>query len=188
MNKPLIIFDLDGTLVDCKELHQRAFRSAVGDLMYADEEVEGLPTSKKIEYLQSQGMRVPADAWEQKQRLTFEVMEDFIQYNDPLWEQIWRLKDRYDFAVCSNATRRFTETVLDILEIKTFMNCGIYTADEHKPKPSPEMYWRAMENHAANRVWIYEDSPVGLQAARASGANVIAVENSRQTIKKLSNA
>ena len=86
MNKPLIIFDLDGTLVDCKELHQRAFRSAVGDLMYADEEVEGLPTSKKIEYLQSQGMRVPSDAWEQKQRLTFEVMEDFIQYNDRLWE------------------------------------------------------------------------------------------------------
>lgn len=184
MNK-LLIFDLDGTLVDCKALHQRAFRTATGDLVYADSEVEGLPTVKKIEYLTSLGLRVPADAWEQKQRLTYELLDTFVKYNDPLWEQMWRLKHHYDLAVCSNATRKFTETVLNILEIKSFMNAGIYTASESIPKPAPDMYLQCIGDRDPATVTIFEDSPVGIEAATRTGAWVEVVKNSRHLCELL---
>jgi len=50
MNNTLI-FDLDGTLVDCKQLHQDGFRWAVTtqipNIEYTDHEVEGKPTTEK---------------------------------------------------------------------------------------------------------------------------------------------
>ena len=184
MNK-LLIFDLDGTLVDCKALHQRAFRTATGDLQYSDSEVEGLPTLKKIEYLTDRGLLVPDDCWEQKQRLTYELLDTFVKYNDPLWEQMWRLRNHYDLAVCSNATRRFTETVLDILEIKSFMTAGIYTASESPAKPAPDMYIECMGSRDLDTVTIFEDSPVGIESATRSGAWVEVVKNSRHLCELL---
>ena len=51
----LLIFDLDGTLVDCKELHQIAFRKAVEQQVpgadFDDDLIEGLPTTEKIKVL-----------------------------------------------------------------------------------------------------------------------------------------
>ena len=48
-----IILDLDGTMVDCKQLHQDGFRWAISTLApeakYTNEELEGLPTTTKIE-------------------------------------------------------------------------------------------------------------------------------------------
>ena len=44
-NIKTIIFDFDGTLADCKELHQVAFRNALElvcpEAVYKDEEIEG---------------------------------------------------------------------------------------------------------------------------------------------------
>ena len=55
----LLILDYDGTLADCKELHQQAFRKACmkvnNAIRYTNEEVEGMPTFVKIDYLKAKG-------------------------------------------------------------------------------------------------------------------------------------
>ena len=60
-----IIFDFDGTLADCKELHQRAFRNALNsvcpEVEYTDEEIEGRPTREKIRILHSKGYEFNGD-------------------------------------------------------------------------------------------------------------------------------
>ena len=54
----LLIFDLDGTLVDCKQLHRDAFQQAIGNQYYPESQVEGLPTTEKIRILNEMGMEL----------------------------------------------------------------------------------------------------------------------------------
>ena len=60
-----LIFDFDGTIADCKELHQDAFRRAVqqvcGNANYDDELVEGRPTREKIRILHTMGYEFNGD-------------------------------------------------------------------------------------------------------------------------------
>ena len=60
-----IIFDFDGTLADCKELHQTAFRNAVMQLCpnaeFKDEDIEGRPTRDKIRILHTMGYEFNGD-------------------------------------------------------------------------------------------------------------------------------
>ena len=60
MSIKTIIFDFDGTLADCKELHQQAFRNAVITVCdgaeYDDELVEGRPTREKLKNPKNYGL------------------------------------------------------------------------------------------------------------------------------------
>ena len=84
LNK-LLIFDLDGTLVDCKQLHRDAFMQAIGNQYYPESQVEGLPTTEKIRILNEMGMELdPESVAKTKQRLTFELFDAHIHYNSKL--------------------------------------------------------------------------------------------------------
>ena len=84
----LLIFDLDGTLVDCKQLHRDAFLQAIDNRYYPEERVEGLPTTKKIEILNDMGYELDPD-WvaTKKKQLTFELFDAHISYNPELLHQ-----------------------------------------------------------------------------------------------------
>ena len=100
MNK-LIILDLDGTLVDCKELHQLAFREAIGR-DYPLDVVEGLPTLKKIEVLNEQGYELDSISVNRdKQNYTFDNIEDYVNFNPRLKRILSELMDSYIIAICS---------------------------------------------------------------------------------------
>lgn len=186
----LLIFDLDGTLVDCKELHQVAFRKAVlqqvPTAVFEDHEVEGLPTTEKIKVLQNKGIPVTMDVDRIKRDWTRDHIEDFVFYDEPMHRAIERLSKRgYRMTVCSNSRNEFVLKCLSIMDLWHFEL--VYSRDHGRPKPNPWMFNECMEitGTPASDTYIFEDSPVGISAARASGANVIEVTDSRDLIRKL---
>lgn len=185
----LLIFDLDGTLVDCKNLHQTAFRRAVEQQApgaeFTNDEVEGLPTTEKIKVLQNKGIPVTMELDSLKRDFTREHMEDFIKFDPELYELINDLDRRHRMAVCSNSRNEFVLKCLSILDLWRFEL--VFSRDHGRPKPNPWMFHECMSitNTPAHATWIFEDSPVGIQAANASGAHVVTVQNSTDLKRKL---
>ena len=86
MNK-LVIFDLDGVLIDSRDMHFDALNTALGkvDSKYViskDEHLslfDGLPTSRKLSMLTQQRNLSPdkhQQIWEDKQKATIEIFSN----------------------------------------------------------------------------------------------------------------
>ena len=110
----LLILDYDGTLADCKPLHQQSFRKACmkvnNAIRYTDEEVEGLPTLVKIDYLKAKGYQFDETLlMDLKQEYTMNDLSKYVMFDQELKDIFVRLKEKYKLAVCSNATRKFVD-------------------------------------------------------------------------------
>lgn len=186
-----IIFDFDGTLADCKELHQHAFRYAVQQVCpgaeYDDHLVEGRPTREKIRILHTLGYDFDDDNLNQiKQELTQKNLPQYVKFNAPLYDGIYRLSHKYKLCIASNATGPFIDRSLEILRIKDFF-LKINTATDFPAKPDTTTFNDCM-NYTGSDSWttaIFEDSPVGIQCAKATGSHVVEVKDVWDTIEKI---
>lgn len=191
MIKPLLIFDFDGTLADCKELHQYAFRQAALEVCpsieYQNEELEALPTKQKIKLLLDKGFVFDADKlFEIKQHLTMANIYKYIEYDNELVNLLQNLKENYQICVNSNATRTFVDKCLSIMKLNLFdLVC---TATEFPAKPSTFMYEYTMKwfNNTPDSTTIFEDSELGISAAKETGARVIEVRDAKHLKELLS--
>lgn len=187
MRVKLIIYDLDGVLVEAKNIHYDALNKALGE-KYAiswNEHLstyDGLKTNQKLEML-SERKGLPTELhkeiWEGKQKLTLQMLKE-LQPNQTLQSLMNALvEDGYKIAVCSNSIRKTVLTVLSKLGIMEFMDYIISNEDVQNSKPHPEMYWRAISKMGClpEETLIVEDSPYGLQAAYRSKAHVLRVVN-----------
>jgi beta-phosphoglucomutase-like phosphatase (HAD superfamily)/dTDP-glucose pyrophosphorylase len=180
----LIIFDLDGVLIDAKNIHFDSLNLALGE--YAidwDEHLsiyDGLKTSQKLEMLHDR-KGLPREnfkrIWEEKQKYTLASLSK-VGESDRLRECMFSLaSDGYKIAVCSNSIRKTVLTVLSKLGIIEYMDLIISNEDVKNSKPHPEMYWKAisMMSCLPEETLIVEDSPYGLLAASRAKANILRV-------------
>jgi len=187
----LIIFDFDGTIADCKGLHQHAFRVAFETLLpgetYDEESLEGLPTTEKMRRLSSTGLVFDHTEFNRiKQHLTLTNLKDYIRVNPELNHQLKRLRGIAPLALCTNATARFIYQSLDRMDCRQYFS-KINTATDFPAKPDPYTFVEAMGYFSANHrsTIIFEDSPVGLECARSVCRQVIAVTDVADTIEKM---
>jgi len=189
----LVIFDLDGVLIDSRELHYDALNDALrkvgeGFVITREEHLskyDGLNTTKKLKMLTEQkGLPVSVydQVWKDKQDATFNLVRGFCK--EYLLQTIFRkIKARgYKIAVASNSIR---ETVkLSLLSIGVMDEVDYYVSNEDvsRTKPYPEMYWKCMTALDAlpKNTIIVEDSHIGRQGALDSGAHLLAVENAKE--------
>ena len=189
MNK-LVIFDLDGVLIDSRDLHFEALNCALSKVgeKYAitrDEHLkqyDGLPTARKLSMLTS-NKGLPAGLHQQvfqdKQSETLRLFAKLGPDYD-LMSYFKQLKDRgYQVAVASNSVRNTVKMVLLKLGLLEFIDYQVSNEDVYKNKPFPEMYWRCMIacNALPRDTVIFEDSHLGRQGALDSGAHLIAIED-----------
>ena len=182
-----IIFDLDGVLVEAKEIHYEALNEALGEkyMITWDEHLsryDGLKTSQKLEMLtKDKGLPVELydKVWMNKQKLTIEKLRNLSQ-SEQLIECMSSLtNDGYKIAVCSNSIRKTVLTVLSKLGIIEYVDLIISNEDVKNSKPHPEMYWKAisMMSFLPEQTLIVEDSPYGLLAASRSKSHVLRVKS-----------
>ena len=85
MNKiSLIIFDLDGVLVEAKNIHYDAFNKALGEKYSINWSehlslYDGLKTNQKLELLTKRKelpIELHKDIWDKKQKYTLEMLTD----------------------------------------------------------------------------------------------------------------
>ena len=181
----LIIFDLDGVLVEAKQIHYKALNQALGK-KYAIEWNEhlsiydGLKTNQKLEMLtEYKGLPVKEhiNIWNKKQQLTLQALSD-LKPNFIIKETISKLsQDGYKIACCSNSIRRSVLTMLSKLDLIEHMDLILSNEDVKNSKPHPEIYWKAisMIGCLPEETLIVEDSPYGLLAASRSKSNIMRV-------------
>jgi HAD superfamily hydrolase (TIGR01509 family) len=183
----LIIFDLDGVLVEAKTIHFDALNEALGS-KYAIEwnehlsKYDGLKTNQKLEMLtKEKGLPIELykQVWDEKQRLTLQKLHN-LQPSNQLQVCIKLLVDQgYKIACCSNSIRKTVLTVLSKLGIIEYFDLILSNEDVKNSKPHPEIYWKAisMMGCLPEETLIVEDSPFGLLAASRSKSHVMRVES-----------
>ena len=183
----LVIFDLDGVLVEAKNLHYEALNKALGKeyaISWKEHlsKYDGLKTNQKLEMLtQEKGLPVElhSQIWENKQKYTLKELRN-LKPNQTLQSIMNSLvEDGFKISVCSNSIRKTVLTVLSKLGIMEFMDYIISNEDVQNSKPHPEMYWRAISKMGClpEETLIVEDSPYGLLAASRSKAHILRVKN-----------
>ena len=184
----LVIFDLDGVLIDSKDYHFEALNLALGE-KYAISRKEhlndydGLPTIEKLKLLSDKKGLSPSSfnqIWQEKQTHTTNIFKEKISQDYELMDFFKQLVDSgYKIAVASNSIRNTVKIVLLKLGILEFIDIFISNEDIVRNKPYPEMYWKCMITLGAipENTVIIEDSIVGRKGALDSKCHLISVEN-----------
>ena len=181
----LVIFDLDGVLVEAKNIHYEALNEALGseyEISWNEHlsKYDGLKTNQKLEMLtQDKGLspELYKQVWDTKQKLTLEKLSS-LQLSDQLIVCMQTLVSQgYKLACCSNSIRKTVLTVLAKLGIIEYFDLILSNEDVKNSKPHPEIYWKAisMMGYLPEETLIVEDSPYGLLAASRSKAHVMRV-------------
>lgn len=198
----LIIFDLDGVLVDARELHYEALNLALAevgeDFIIGRSEhlstYDGLSTTKKLQML-TENKGLPENlhnlVWKLKQDKTIEIINDFT-IDHRIVSILKRLKkDGYQIACATNSIRETAKLQLIRRGFFEHIDFLYSNQDVNKPKPSAEIYMRCMlrADVDPNETLVIEDSHHGRKAAINSGANLCAVKNSSDvTYEKIKEA
>ena len=186
-----LLFDLDGVLVDFAELHESAFITAWNNccpdhkidhafhLLY----LEARSTRAKIDICSkifTIGVNMPL-IFKEKQALTDHLLDIEPVYTATTRAIMWAKSAGYKLAVCSNSIRSTVIKSLRRLAIADLFDVILSNEDVIQPKPSPEIYIKAIEQLgvAATDCIIFEDSSVGRQAANATNARVIPIVNAQ---------
>ena len=188
----LIIFDLDGVLVDAKQIHFETLNQALWEIAQSNKYViseaehlstyDGLKTNQKLELLtQNKGLHTNTyeTVWNRKQELTIDAISKLKQNTQLIVMFDMLRKDGYKLACASNSIRRSVLVMLSKIGVIEHMDLILSNEDVKNSKPHPEMYWKAMSMMSVlpEETLIVEDSPHGLLAASRSRANVLRVDN-----------
>ena len=190
MNK-LIIFDLDGVLIESRELHYEALNSALNkvspNFVISKEEhlstYDGLNTTRKLELLSERKGLDPKlfnQIWFDKQTATFKLIKQFPR-NELLITLFSQIKSQgIKVAVASNSVRETVKLALLSIGVLEYVDYYVSNEDVSRTKPYPEMYWKCMTalNALPKNTVIIEDSHIGRQGAIDSGAHLVPVRNS----------
>jgi len=200
MKCKMVIFDLDGVLVDGKHIHFTTLNDSIAEIAGAefcisyDEHLrlyDGLKTNEKLQLLSKNKHLDPVlheKIWNTKQKLTlkeFNCIQPCIQIKAILE---YLKANNIRVACCTNSIRQTTRLVLTKLEIINLFDIIVSNEDVNYSKPHPEMYWKAMAAFGImpDETLIVEDSPPGLLGAHRSGCAVLRVKNSKDlTVEKI---
>ena len=81
-------------------------------------------------------------------------------------------------GIASNAERANIDFVLDGADLRKYFRAIVDGSEVARAKPAPDIYLRAAAGLgvAPHDCIVFEDSPVGVAAARAAGARVVGIQ------------
>jgi beta-phosphoglucomutase-like phosphatase (HAD superfamily)/dTDP-glucose pyrophosphorylase len=185
----LIVFDLDGVLLDFCEVHYETLNQSICEVAgfnysISREEHEttfnGRSTRTKLAMLGERKGLAPIlfeEIFVRKQQLTASAVSK-VSKSKVLYSLFTRLRNEGYQTVCAtNCIRATLDAALDALGIRDLMTFTVSNEDVRVPKPDPEIYQLCHQKAGVSpyETLIFEDSPIGLTAARASGSKVICV-------------
>jgi len=189
MNK-LIVFDLDGVILDAKEIHYNALNESLASvnpkyIISRKEHLlqyDGISTKKKLELLHN-NKGFPLDkselVWKLKQEATIKFINE-VKEDGQLIKIFSEIKNMgYTISVCSNSIRETVKLSILKLGLMPYVDFFVSNQDVYSEKPSPEIFLKAMiiaKSYPKNTI-IVEDSYVGRLAAERSGAIIFPVNS-----------
>lgn len=172
--KSLLIFDLDGTLFDTREVNYSAYDFALkkyGFSLDHDYFCKKCNGRKYTDFLPDITKTNDQDLLEKIHKTKKEAYPSFLSKavcNNFLFDLINAFKGRYYCSLVTTATKTNTLEILSFFN-KTNVFDFIVTQDDCSfPKPNPECFFLAMSHFdiGSDNTIIFEDSEVGVQAAK----------------------
>ena len=184
----VIIFDLDGVLVDTKLIHFEALNSALKKYNFEEISIDdhvkifdGLPTIEKLKLLKK-NKKIPKKFFSKiqkfKQKITSEILKRKIKKNNKIIKIMKNLHNKYKIVVATNAVNSTLNICLNKLGIEKYVDFKLSNEDINEPKPNPEIYLRIFINFGIypSEALIIEDSHYGREAAISSGAKLLPIK------------
>jgi beta-phosphoglucomutase family hydrolase len=183
------IFDCDGTLADTMPLHYRAWTRLVTELggSFPEQlfyESGGRPTVQILAMLRDEHGLPVVDlekAAARKEEYFLEMLPE-VKPIEPVLAVVRRWHGIKPLAVASGGFRRQVERTLDALGIRPLFDAVVCVEDYARGKPCPDAFLEAarmLKVQPADCV-VYEDSPLGVQAAQAAGMECVLVPRMHQ--------
>tara|TARA_B110000027_G_scaffold114982_1_gene124904 strand:- start:12331 stop:13707 length:1377 start_codon:yes stop_codon:yes gene_type:complete len=200
-----VIFDLDGVLVDTKEIHFIALNEALKkynskEIISYDDHVniyDGLPTDEKLQILNKKkklSKKYNQLVKKYKQKITFKLLKKNIKYNKETFNLFLKLNKKYKIAIATNAVRETLDICIKILRIKRYCKFTISNEEVKNPKPHPEIYLQCLIKLGLKpkETIIVEDSHYGRISAQDSGCHLMPIKHldevNLRNIKKIINS
>jgi beta-phosphoglucomutase len=182
----LIVFDLDGVLVDTTDCHRRAYDDLWRLVGCAGPAYQVIAGRRTLDVIVDVTASLSPSAAQVHNWVTFKqgrarhyLAEIDIAYPDTRSCLDALATTRIRRALATGASRETTEIVLGRLGARERWAAVVTADDVTAGKPSPEVYLAAMAMTACPpaRALVVEDSAAGLAAAAASGAYVVSVRS-----------
>lgn len=178
-----IITDFDGTLVDTFQANLRAYQKAFAEcgLTLTDDKYRECFGYRYDRFMQAMGITETEIAFKIKENKK-EYYPQFFEYLKPN-QALINLIDGFKVmggktAIASTARKENLMNAINYLGIADRFNLIYAGVDVKHGKPNPEIYLKAMEALGVppDETLIFEDSQVGIEAAKASGAHYMVVD------------
>lgn len=188
----VIMFDLDGVLVNAQEWHYKALNRALQDVckyeIEAEDHIEnfdGLPTLVKLGKLESRGIVEQSQydtIFNLKQHYTMNLIKEQCRPDIAKTNMLYQLSE-YKKACITNSIYKTAYEMLVLAGLNYYLDYvqGNEATPFPKPNPSPYLHAMAKMGVRPGEVLIVEDSDKGYESGVKSGAHTIKV-----TYKELS--
>ena len=187
----LIVFDLDGVLVESKDLHYDALNEAIAHVAGADfiitrpehETVyDGLSTNQKLRLMtihKNLPLAMHKPIWVKKQQLTDDMVRDQLKPDEALLDGLRALKAAgYPLAVASNCIKSSVHNILDSIGVLPIVDAYFSNEDVEHAKPAPDIYFKACATFGVDpqSTLVVEDSVKGFEACVRAGCHLFKVD------------
>lgn len=187
-----ILWDLDGTILMTEVVHANAYKTIINqndedlddsiDIAELEKKCMGQTDPRVFKELQQLGMLTKYDekSFLEHKNLTMRSEITKWKTEDLLHTDLKNLiisahKHGIKQAVVTSSERDTAEVLLEHVGLREYFQFTVAREDTEYNKPSPQPYLKAMADLGlkSNEVLIFEDSEVGLTAAKESQSHVI---------------
>ncbi len=201
-DKKIIIFDLDGTLIDSIDIWNQVDVELVKRISGKSikfTEIENLRDTimmnckpnedKYLKYFE--GLKIkyntnltPKEISKLNDEIASKLLETVIEYKKGAAELIKKLKPNFKLIIATTSPKYMVDiyinknkNIINKANIKKYFE-GIYTKESvNSLKPDPEIYLKILNDYKVSpeECLVFEDSIEGIRASKKAGINVVAV-------------
>ncbi len=181
----LAIFDMDGTIADSEKIAQRVtidFFKKKGIIINKKEQkdVFGLNWKDLVrEILRRNGMEYSQTLKNTLKERYVRTMRKEVEAIPGVHDLLMLLKRKIQLALATNSRIREVDIICSKLDFNKFFDLKLARDHVKNAKPDPEIYLKAADNFNVkpDECIVFEDSVVGIKAAKNAGMRCIAITN-----------
>ncbi|WP_242963201.1 HAD family hydrolase [Lachnoclostridium sp. An14] len=185
--KKAFLFDLDGTLVDSMWMWKAIDIEYLGRFGLACPEdlqkvIEGMSFTETAVYFKERfGLDRPVEAIKQDWvEMSLEKYKNEVPLKEGARRFLSWAKDRgIRMGIATSNGRDMVDAVLDSLDISGYFDQVTTACEVAAGKPAPDIYLKVAEDLGVRPedCAVFEDVPAGIQAGKAAGMTVVAVDD-----------
>jgi len=180
-----VVFDMDGTIADSEKIAQRVtkeFFSNRGIILTREEEkiIFGLNWKDLVKaILKSRGLEYNQNIKNTLKERYVRTMSRDVKALPGVYDLLAEVNKNLKVGLATNSRHREVDIIFDKLGFHEYFHLKLARDHVKKGKPDPEIYLKAADTFSVKpfECVVFEDSIIGLMAAKAAGMQSVAIVN-----------